>query len=611
MAALLRLSDMNSPDAISILITALDHPDIFVQEKAEEMLIRKKEVVIPELISALDGDDFGLIGSIMLVLGSPGNDVGLRDINRVRDLSLKVLPGISRELSVLLRIAYRDNRYKFSILPFVRVLRELIGGRRIRAIHILGQIGSVSINPLVQALNDGNPVIRTGVISALAIIQHPESVNPLIRSLPQNNAVWPPFTQEPKNNEEDQGYLTPPFSAYGDSSDDASGAAFALSCFGNAILDHLVDSLSDPNPSIRKGVVNVIGNIQDADILPNLALALKDPDSKVRSAAMRALMFRKDPRLTRIFLDAFGHFPKSERFLLIEALKKRMPENKEEIIDALDDPDPLIREGVVQFIGITHYTRVSPVIEKILADDPDLAVRRRAAWCLGLMGNPSSIPILIESVRSGDVETRKMAALSLKSLINSGNTSDPQVINSLIVLLSDTDCTVRQSVEDYLCHMQNLPVQALMDTYDSASPELKKSLTRIFCNNYTPAAVAPILHILKTPYPSLDADKLYSSLRTIERSFLKNDDALRLLKSKYPYVQLWASLHLAETQVEEAYPYIIRAIQDPHDFDEFEAKDAILALTKYGNKAIPILIEALQKPESISPQCCGGRPFRA
>src|ERR1039457_3047040 len=75
-----------------------------------------------------------------------------------------------------------------------------------------------------------------------------------------------------------------------------NSAVEALERLGEASVPILSRHISDPDPEVRKFVIDILGTIGDVVVVPLLVNALEDPDHNVCAAAAETLGKIADPR---------------------------------------------------------------------------------------------------------------------------------------------------------------------------------------------------------------------------------------------------------------------------------------------------------------------------
>lgn len=97
------------------------------------------------------------------------------------------------------------------------------------------------------------------------------------------------------------------------------------------------------------------------------------------------------------------------------------------------EPDPLVREAIVETIGEFRTPLASQVLEAGLADE-DIEVRRQCCRALGRRGDPTAVPVLARVISNEQSIDVRLEAVDALASINS-----PDAYAALTVALEDRD----------------------------------------------------------------------------------------------------------------------------------------------------------------------------
>jgi len=96
------------------------------------------------------------------------------------------------------------------------------------------------------------------------------------------------------------------------------------------------------------------------------------------------------------------------------------------LVGALSDPDPAIVETAAGLLGELRAKEAVPALTKVLTSGGER--RYAAAWALGEIKDPASIPVLIDALADANVGVVKA---STRALINIGRKATPGLISAL------------------------------------------------------------------------------------------------------------------------------------------------------------------------------------
>jgi len=103
------------------------------------------------------------------------------------------------------------------------------------------------------------------------------------------------------------------------------------------------------------------------------------------------------------------------------------------LVGALEDKDPLVREGAVDFLSEYRDGRVTECLSNVLLEDRDEDVRASAARALGNLGDEKAIDALLRALQDEEVWVRENVLRAL------GQIGGERVISGLEEVLADED----------------------------------------------------------------------------------------------------------------------------------------------------------------------------
>src|SRR3989441_5626388 len=157
-------------------------------------------------------------------------------------------------------------------------------------------------------------------------------------------------------------------------------------------------------------------SLKDKRAVDPLIAALRDRDGSVRTIAAEALGRIGDPKATKGLMALFKDTSKLVRVAATIALTQIGEPTVAPLIEGLKDENFQVRLHSVQALGgITSdyptgrsWLRDSRPVPPLIAllKDKDRAVREDAAIALGMIGDRSAVPALIEAMQDGAVRVR-------------------------------------------------------------------------------------------------------------------------------------------------------------------------------------------------------------
>lgn len=253
----------------------------------------------------------------------------------------------------------------------------------------LGEIGTVvdgltaQADVLANQLNDEDPFVALEMAIALCKMDDPRGDSLLIAALGSDN---PEISQRAENGllEADYHAVAPLLNALAAGGPSASKGREVL----EKLIGQLVDDLSSNDKDVRWKTARALGGLPEdmqEKAREPLAGLLNDSYSLVRLWAATSLSKMGDRRGREYLFKALGSKDNINRIKAIGALIEAGTSVEEELLQALDDPNGLVRAGAIYALGEGKMERAVPALVKAL-DDSSAAVRWNAAVALGKIG---------------------------------------------------------------------------------------------------------------------------------------------------------------------------------------------------------------------------------
>ena len=192
---------------------------------------------------------------------------------------------------------------------------------------------------------------------------------------------------------------------------------------GAPTVERLITGLRDERWRVRESAARALGRIGDRRAVEGLIAALRDRDGAVRTVAAEALGRLGDSKAIKGLIALFKDSSKLVRVSATIALTQIGDATVDPLIAGLKDENFQVRLHSVQALGgITSdyptgrsWLRDSRPVPGLIAclKDKDRAVREDAAIALGMIGDPSAVPALIEALKDGQVKVRAIMALGM------------------------------------------------------------------------------------------------------------------------------------------------------------------------------------------------------
>ncbi|TWJ26388.1 HEAT repeat domain-containing protein [Geobacter argillaceus] len=210
-----------------------------------------------------------------------------------------------------------------------------------------------------------------------------------------------------------------------------NAAVELLQGLGARSLTTLCRHLSDSRPGVRKFIVDILGGIGNADVVPYLIELLTDPDSNVRAAVAESLGIIGDPRGVGPLLTVLSSENIQVAFAALDALVRIGQPLPMATFDGLAR-DPLLKKGVFTSLGALCGAEAAPLL---IGGMHETGKSVREAAITGLMNlrsrlSPERRPAVVdEPLRSlADTPCVEQVMLSLTA-------ADPVVQRAVVTVL--------------------------------------------------------------------------------------------------------------------------------------------------------------------------------
>ena len=426
------MGGLEDPEALPLLLNALDDPSATVRESAAEALGGLgDDAATGSLLAALNDESVdvraaaaGALGDVGDARAAPALLQGLDDLHpEVRKASAEALGALGDAAAV-------D--------PLIGALDDPNAGVREAAAGSLGELGDASaVSALTIALRDGEADVREAAAESLGQLDDRRAIAPLSRAL-----------EDP-------------------SPDVRRSAAIALGAIGDRrAVEPLIDALDDREALVRQAAANALGAIADPRAADALTEALDDPDGGVQHAAALALGALGDDRGIAALAEELRSPDADTREGAAEALGSIGGEDAlGALAGAALDPNPDVRETAADFLSAFPNDEAVGSLTDLLGD-VDEGVRETAAESLGELGSSEAVPELVDALQTDGDAVQAAAADAL------GEIGDVTSVEALAGALSDASPEVQAAAAEALGEIGDASaVDDLLQALESGSSE--------------------------------------------------------------------------------------------------------------------------------------------
>ena len=248
---------------------------------------------------------------------------------------------------------------------------------------------------------------------------------------------------------------------------DAAVRSSAVEALGNLankeVLPALLPLMKDPEAEVRKAAAKALSKVTDPSVIPVLVEALGDPGGEVAWQAAQSLkalgwtpaddseraawhcgmgQFDQAASLGAAAIEPLGKLTRSTSFhrsvRAIEALTQvGGAQVVKFLLECLRNHDSTVRSAAATALGQAGDARaVEPLIETLRDEFPQACLA--ASISLSKIGDQRAVEPLIEVLAHRSAEVR---AAALEAL---GRLRDPAAVPAILPLLQDGDCAVRE-----------------------------------------------------------------------------------------------------------------------------------------------------------------------
>lgn len=274
-------------------------------------------------------------------------------------------------------------------------------------------------------------------------------------------------------------------------------------------LDFLIDGLKDKDVDVRVCASGALARIGDEKAVEPLAKLMKhDEDKRVQLSAAFALVYTnrdeqalefllkmlkdKDREIRHVAADVLGGIDDKEVIeALVQAFKDEAPVGaltKENVTEWHEKQRANVREKIAE--SLVRIGKPAIVYLGKALKDSDSDVRSFAAWTLGMIAEKEVVEPLVEALKDKDKDVRCTAASAL------GNIGESAAVDSLVEILKDKE--VRRWAISALGEIgDRKAVKPLIDTLKDKNSEVRFRVTLALCDIADKSAVGTLRKVWK------------------------------------------------------------------------------------------------------------------
>jgi HEAT repeat protein len=339
---------------------------------------------------------------------------------------------LKTRLAAITKLA--ESKHPDCVEPLLFALKDKDPEIRSAAALALGQFQDKRVaEPLIKLLSDPAPLARATAAEALGQLKEPGATRWLVNLLRDPDATarlravqslerlgW-----QPKTEAEQKWHFV------------ATGNLNRVAELGVEGIAPLADLMRNGTPEKQLSAIKALGVIEDPRALKLILEALKKPNVMVRLAALEILGRIADPS------------------------------TYDEVARLLKDKEANVRAAAISTAVICGGDRAVPTLVGMLKD-VSWEVRRETVKALGKAGDASAVEGLCAVLQDLDHDVRESAAVAL------GKIGDPRAIRPLVLALMDVESFVRSAAQSSLKEINSHWEKTA--AAHSALPEIKAAL---------------------------------------------------------------------------------------------------------------------------------------
>jgi len=559
---------------IAQVLPLLESKDPTVRARAASLLgSLDAPKAVPALIGRLKDDSPVVRRHAAQALGFLGNNAAMQPLQAaLQDTDKTVRADAAAAL-----VGFADAR---ADAPVLAMLKSRSPDTRLIALKALTLNGRLDAGQCIGMLKDSDPKVRGAAARALLYLDAPGRVDALLAAL----------------NDPDAGVR-------------AAAVASLEQTEKERTEKPILALLEDPDPKVRLAAATELRDCDDPRVSETLGsimlgadqalseaaafqlgwrvpddpdrVATGDRESKARAEALRAR--RNGNREFELFTAALKHRDGRIRLAALKGVWRIHDARSDALgLQALKDPSPKVRRAALHAVSTA-----SPAFQSALKD-PDVAVRREAAFLMTIDGLDNEPAVLLDAVKDVDATVRQHAIWALQ------NADRKVIVDPMIAALRDESADVRSTAATVLGRTRDprardVLLSLLQEEDDSVRDAAAMALDEMEATDAR--AVEPMIRVL-------DEGDMHA--RRSAASYLGRcadpraiQPLITALTDAGPYVRATAAEGLANYSDERAVAPLRAALKDPND----DVRQAAAAALRNQPQAIALLTKELNDPD--------------
>ncbi len=348
-------------------------------------------------------------------------------------------------------------------------------------------------------------------------------------------------------------------------------------------VEPLSSILHDRSREVRCAAIEALGLINPGN-LPDLLLPLvRDKSADVRLRVAHALGSCDTNESTEGLMTLMRDARDEVANMAARSLSRHPRASMALLIRQFGDKSWKIRSRSA--MAISKMGKGAAEALKSAVEDNDANVRFWAAICLGHLRDRTHTKLLLEKLQDRDIGVRIAALRALREI------GDPNVAAKLFEALSQPSEMIRDLIYEILKDFGTHSIPYLMDSL-SSEYWMGRALAAQALTDMGSEAVFPLVSALE----SQDKERRYWAIKILGKMHEKSayPEIRKFLSDPDPEIRMAALEAMSFYLNTDALPHIIERFLDPA---WVVRKHASQAITRFGGKAVPNLLQALNSAE--------------
>ncbi|MBF0547382.1 MAG: HEAT repeat domain-containing protein [Candidatus Riflebacteria bacterium] len=379
------------------------------------------------------------------------------------------------------------------------------------------------------------------------------------------------------------------------------------------VIKVLIDSLADPDWTIRKSATQALAEIGE-NAIDCLIEALFEPNEDVRDGCLLALVRVGTNAINRL-LTAIETMDDNQRYLIRKSMVKMGNRVVEPLLRLFKSRKPEIMSFCAATLGEIGNPKSVPILLEGLSHE-SWTVRRSCAYALGDIGE-KGVDKIAEALKSPNDDVRYWVTRILESIGEPGmaylvgaltdknksiryfaakalrSSNNPEIIRHLVRALADKSWSVRKVAAESIAKMDDIPIEHLLRNISSDNEDIRHWIGNIL-EEIGAARLEQIHECLKMKDAEL---KLYACQALGSIADPRSTDVLiEALQDPNEWTRIYAAIALGKIGDERAIVPLIRSLSDRNAEVH---RNVMNAFQKLGEKAFEVIEKTIEDEDSI------------